>query len=206
MPGFVRQDIDDTAKQSVAFGVIKVCLFIFTYVSEHISFPRSLKLRFKPYFYTYQFLCSGSVSPYTQSILRRRVLLPELYDLMQHLGELLVRHADESIRSQCSALTVTFLLVYPLAQKRMQEQMEFLINNLTYEMPRYMLGCLSVYGIPYLPSVVFRINFYNYPQWSIGRFKHDTGNKSTIPSGDAGSIRRAHVFAVGRAARLRTYT
>jgi U3 small nucleolar RNA-associated protein 20 len=68
-----------------------------------------------------------------KSLLARRVMLPELYDLMQRVASLLIRSQDAVTQQHCAHLIVTFVLNYPLGAKRMQQQLEFFINQLEYE-------------------------------------------------------------------------
>lgn len=93
--GFVTFDLEDSSKQSVAFGVIK-------------------------------------------SILSRKIILPELYDLMQRIGSILVKSDSDFVREQSIALYCNFLIQYPLAEKRRKQSVEFLVNNVTFEWPRYL--------------------------------------------------------------------
>ena len=59
--------------------------------------------------------------------------MPEIYDLLQHLGELLIRDANAETRDQCSLLLVKFLITFPLSEKRRKQHIEFLINNISFE-------------------------------------------------------------------------
>ncbi len=47
------------------------------------------------------------------SLLARRVLLPEMYDAMQRVGQLLIRAEDPVTQRHCAQLLVTFVLRYP---------------------------------------------------------------------------------------------
>jgi U3 small nucleolar RNA-associated protein 20 len=47
------------------------------------------------------------------SLLARRVLLPEMYDAMLRVGQLLIRAEDPVTQRHCAQLLVTFVLRYP---------------------------------------------------------------------------------------------
>lgn len=68
-----------------------------------------------------------------RSILRRQVMLPEVYDLMRVVQRTMMRSFHPSVRQQCRTALLTFLLSYPLARVKLDEHFSFLIANLTYE-------------------------------------------------------------------------
>lgn len=65
-------------------------------------------------------------------ILNRRLMAPEVYDLARRLGTLAVQHTAGHIRSACRRMLSTFLLHYPLGDKRMEQQISFFVDNLNY--------------------------------------------------------------------------
>lgn len=65
-------------------------------------------------------------------ILARRFMAPEVYDLASRLGTLSVQHAASHIRSSCRQMLGMFLLHYPLGNKRMEQQITFFVDNLSY--------------------------------------------------------------------------
>ena len=64
-------------------------------------------------------------------ILGRRFVLAELYDLVLVLGEMLLQSPSESVRSTCAKLFLTFLMHYPLGERRVQQHFNFLVTNLS---------------------------------------------------------------------------
>eukprot|EP01135_Chromosphaera_perkinsii_P004611 Nk52_evm4s292 gene=Nk52_evmTU4s292 len=76
-----------------------------------------------------------------KAIVGRKMVIPEIYDLMKKISDLMVRSQVNSIRQLCSQVFLQFLLDYPLGQKRLQTHMLFLLKNLAYE---YQTGRESV--------------------------------------------------------------
>ncbi|KAG6399207.1 hypothetical protein SASPL_140683 [Salvia splendens] len=68
-----------------------------------------------------------------KAIIHRKLLVPEIYDLVQIVAEMMVQSQDEPIRKKCSKILLQFLLGYQLSQKRLQEHLDFLLANLSYE-------------------------------------------------------------------------
>jgi U3 small nucleolar RNA-associated protein 20 len=70
-----------------------------------------------------------------KAIVGRKLVVPEMYDLMVRVGQLMVRSQDTSVRQLCSQTLLQFLLDFPLGQRRLQQHLEFLASNLAYEHP-----------------------------------------------------------------------
>jgi len=68
-----------------------------------------------------------------KAIVRRKLLVPDLYDLVTRVARLMVTSQALLIRQQCSQLFLQFLLDYPLGAKRLQQHLDFLVANLSYE-------------------------------------------------------------------------
>eukprot|EP00271_Cylindrocystis_brebissonii_P004463 TRINITY_DN1612_c2_g3_i1.p1 TRINITY_DN1612_c2_g3~~TRINITY_DN1612_c2_g3_i1.p1 ORF type:complete len:2175 (-),score=483.44 TRINITY_DN1612_c2_g3_i1:572-6958(-) len=68
-----------------------------------------------------------------RAIVGRRLLAPELYDLMTRVGEVLVHSQAPGVRQLCSQTLLVFLLDYPLGPRRLQQHIDFMITNLGYE-------------------------------------------------------------------------
>uniref|UniRef100_K3WHG9 Uncharacterized protein n=1 Tax=Globisporangium ultimum (strain ATCC 200006 / CBS 805.95 / DAOM BR144) TaxID=431595 RepID=K3WHG9_GLOUD len=67
-----------------------------------------------------------------KSIIASRLVIPEVYDVMLRVGELLVQSDAQSARSNCASIYLTFLLEYPLGPKRVTHHLTFLVNNLSF--------------------------------------------------------------------------
>jgi U3 small nucleolar RNA-associated protein 20 len=62
-----------------------------------------------------------------------RVMLPEIYDLMEQMLDLIVLSHKRGIREAASASVISFLLHYPLGKKRFQTHLKKFIVNCSYE-------------------------------------------------------------------------
>lgn len=67
-----------------------------------------------------------------KAIIASRLVIPEVYDVMLRVGELLVQSDAQSARGNCAAIYLSFLLEYPLGPKRITHHLTFLLNNLSY--------------------------------------------------------------------------
>lgn len=65
-----------------------------------------------------------------KAIVQRKLVVPEIYDLVQIVAELMVQSQDEPIRKKCSQILLQFLLGYHLSEKRLQQHFDLLLANL----------------------------------------------------------------------------
>uniref|UniRef100_A0A0D9V2B9 Uncharacterized protein n=1 Tax=Leersia perrieri TaxID=77586 RepID=A0A0D9V2B9_9ORYZ len=70
-----------------------------------------------------------------KAIVKRKLVSPEIYDIVVKIGELMVTTQTESIRQQCIQILLQFFLNYPLSEKRLQQHIDFFLTNLSYEHP-----------------------------------------------------------------------
>ncbi|KAL0366725.1 UNVERIFIED_CONTAM: Small subunit processome component 20 [Sesamum radiatum] len=68
-----------------------------------------------------------------KAIVHRKLVVPEIYDIVQIVAELMVQSQLEPIRKKCSQILLQFLLGYHLSEKRLQQHLDFLLANLRYE-------------------------------------------------------------------------
>ncbi|KAM3330839.1 hypothetical protein ACQJBY_027135 [Aegilops geniculata] len=68
-----------------------------------------------------------------KAIVKRKLVSPEIYDIVVGIGELMVTTQTESIRQQCMQILLQFFLNYPLSGKRLQQHIDFFLTNLSYE-------------------------------------------------------------------------
>ena len=66
-------------------------------------------------------------------MLQRKLVIPEVYDIMTRVQEMMVRSQTASIRQLCSSVLLQFLLDYPVGNKRLQQHLHFIITNLSYQ-------------------------------------------------------------------------
>jgi U3 small nucleolar RNA-associated protein 20, C-terminal/U3 small nucleolar RNA-associated protein 20, N-terminal len=67
------------------------------------------------------------------TVVRRKFLTPDIYDLSRRLAELMVQSETASVRSRCSTLLLDFLITYPLSAKRFRQHLDAIVRNLAYE-------------------------------------------------------------------------
>jgi len=65
-----------------------------------------------------------------KGIVSRKLVVPEIYDLVTRVAELMVTSQMEPIRKKCSKILLQFLLDYRLSEKRLQQHLDFLLSNL----------------------------------------------------------------------------
>ncbi|GMF14045.1 unnamed protein product [Phytophthora lilii] len=67
-----------------------------------------------------------------KAIVNSRLVVSEVYDVMLRVGELLVQSDAPGARLNCATIYQTFLLEYPLGNKRLSRHLKFLVDNLSY--------------------------------------------------------------------------
>ena len=68
-----------------------------------------------------------------QAILQRKLVVPEVYDIMTKVQEMMVRSQSGPVRQLCSSVLLQFLLDYPVGDRRLQQHLHFVITNLSYQ-------------------------------------------------------------------------
>ncbi|KAJ0262956.1 ARM repeat superfamily protein [Hirschfeldia incana] len=91
-----------------------------------IQFPMFVDLESDPSFVNLSLL---------KAIVKRNLVVPEIYDVAVQVSELLVKSQVESIRKKCKQILLQFLVHYTLSEKRLQQHVNFLLQNLKYEHP-----------------------------------------------------------------------
>ncbi|KAG0201811.1 U3 snoRNP protein [Mortierella sp. GBA30] len=67
-----------------------------------------------------------------RSIVSRQFVVPEMYDIMMNISEILVTSQSQQAREECRRALLQFLLDYPQGRGRLRNQMNFLVKNLSY--------------------------------------------------------------------------
>ncbi|KAH7288543.1 hypothetical protein KP509_31G030600 [Ceratopteris richardii] len=67
-----------------------------------------------------------------KAIVSRKLLVPELYDIINTVSKLMVTSHVPSIQQYCRQIMLQFLLDYPLGSRRLQQHLDFLVVNLSY--------------------------------------------------------------------------
>lgn len=89
-----------------------------------IQFPLFVDIERSP-----SFVCLSLL----KAIVNKKLVVPEIYDVVKRVAELMVTCQMEPIRKQCSQILLQFLLDYRLSEKRLQQHLDFLLVNLRYE-------------------------------------------------------------------------
>ncbi|KAL3687831.1 hypothetical protein R1sor_014140 [Riccia sorocarpa] len=67
-----------------------------------------------------------------KAIVGRKLLVPELYDMINRVQQLMVTSHLPPVRQLCSQILLQFLLDYPLGPKRLQQHLDYFITNIGY--------------------------------------------------------------------------
>ena len=79
-----------------------------------------------------------------KSIISRRHISPEFYDMMELILKLSVQSQNSSVRQQCGQIFMQFLIEYPIGKQRLEDHLKQMILNMKYE---YEEGRLSAIGL-----------------------------------------------------------
>ncbi|EXJ91355.1 hypothetical protein A1O1_04467 [Capronia coronata CBS 617.96] len=72
---------------------------------------------------------------FIRAVMARKVQLPEIYELVDKIGIMMVTNQTKSARDVARGVYVHFLLEYPQSSTRWSKQQKFLMKNLEYEYP-----------------------------------------------------------------------
>ena len=70
-----------------------------------------------------------------KAIVARRLVVPEVYDLMERVLKLMIKSQGASVQQSAGALGLQYLLGYPLGDRRLRHHLDFLVVNLEYQHP-----------------------------------------------------------------------
>lgn len=74
----------------------------------------------------------GMVFTFLKAVLARGVVLPEVYDIMDRVSNVMVTNQSKVTREACRAVYYQFLTAYPQGKDRLKKQFKFLVGNLQY--------------------------------------------------------------------------
>jgi U3 small nucleolar RNA-associated protein 20 len=77
----------------------------------------------------------GVTFNFIKAVMARKLILPEVYDLADKIGIMMVTNRDRTARDTARGIYVHFLLQYPQKENRWAKQIKFLIKNLDYKYP-----------------------------------------------------------------------
>jgi U3 small nucleolar RNA-associated protein 20 len=79
-----------------------------------------------------------------RAIVDARVIVPEIYDLMNKMIEQIALSHRKGVRESCSTVIITFIIHYPLGVKRLSGHVKQLIQNTSYDFEEGRLSSLDV--------------------------------------------------------------
>ncbi|SCZ90492.1 BZ3500_MvSof-1268-A1-R1_Chr1-3g02022 [Microbotryum saponariae] len=74
----------------------------------------------------------GTLFQLLRSIMARKFVAPEIYDLMDKVAEMLVTNQSSGVREVCRSIYLQFLLDYPQGRGRLKTSLTFLTKNLSF--------------------------------------------------------------------------
>ena len=83
----------------------------------------------------------ASVFAMLRAIVARKFIVPDIYDLMERVSEIMVTNQSPQVQELCRGVFLQFLLDYPQGKGRLRTTMSFLAKNTAYT---YESGRLSV--------------------------------------------------------------
>jgi U3 small nucleolar RNA-associated protein 20 len=74
----------------------------------------------------------GVAFNFIESVLIRKIVIPEVYEIIDQIAKIMVTNQTQSVRDKCRKLYFLFLMEYPQGQGRLKKQLKFLVENVTY--------------------------------------------------------------------------
>ncbi|KAK3092199.1 U3 snoRNP protein, partial [Teratosphaeriaceae sp. CCFEE 6253] len=75
----------------------------------------------------------GTTYKFLRAVLGRKIVITEVYEIMDDIGKVLVTNPDRSIRESARSAYLQFVLDYPQGKDRWSKQTTFLLENLRYQ-------------------------------------------------------------------------
>ncbi|KAK4555996.1 U3 snoRNP protein [Recurvomyces mirabilis] len=75
----------------------------------------------------------GVIYKFLRAVLGRKIVITEVYELMDEMGKVMVTNPDRSIRESARSVYLQFIMDYPQGKDRWTKQAGFLVENLRYE-------------------------------------------------------------------------
>ena len=79
-----------------------------------------------------------------RSLISRQIVLLQLFELMETVRSVMLTSHHPSTRQQCRSVYLHFLTNYPMATKKLEEQLDFLLANVRYEFATGRESCVEV--------------------------------------------------------------
>ncbi|KAJ7475832.1 armadillo-type protein [Mycena latifolia] len=88
----------------------------------------------------------ASVFIMLRAIVGRKFVVPEIYDVMEKVADIMVTSQSPQVQELCRSVLLQFLLDYPQGKGRLRNQMTFLAKNLSYEFESGRKSVLELLG------------------------------------------------------------
>ncbi|KAJ6262575.1 U3 small nucleolar RNA-associated protein [Drechslerella dactyloides] len=75
----------------------------------------------------------GLTFNFLKAVLSRRILVPEVYDVIDEVSKIMIQNHSKGVRESCRGLYFQFLMEYPQSRKKLDKHLSFLVANLEYE-------------------------------------------------------------------------
>lgn len=138
LPVFIRQTIDIIRQTGSTDS--EVVQNAFRSLSIIIRDQPSAQVKEKDLIFILELLSPDLEEPERQTavftmlraIVSRKFVVPEIYDLMDKVSEVMVTSQAKQVQELCRGVLLQFLLDYPQGKGRLRNQMTFLAKNLSY--------------------------------------------------------------------------
>jgi U3 small nucleolar RNA-associated protein 20 len=99
---------------------------------------------------------NSTAFPLIRAIVEAKVLIPEIYDLLEKLLEQTVLSHRKTVRESASSTITNYVLTYPLGDKRLASHIKQFVKNCSYEYEEGRLSALNLLEtiVKLLPSTV----------------------------------------------------
>ncbi len=88
----------------------------------------------------------ASVFAMLRAIVARKFIVPEIYDLMERVSEVMVTNQSPQVQELCRSVLLQFLLDYPQGKGRLRTTMSFLAKNTAYTYESGRVSVLELLG------------------------------------------------------------
>ncbi|KAI0060580.1 hypothetical protein BV25DRAFT_946008 [Artomyces pyxidatus] len=138
LPVFIRQTIDIVKQTgSTESEVVQTA---FKSLAVIIRDKSNAEVKEKDLVYLLELLSPDMEEPTRQAavfamlraIVARKFVVPEIYDAMDRVSEIMVTNQAAQVQELCRGVLLQFLLDYPQGKGRLRNQMTFLAKNLSY--------------------------------------------------------------------------
>ncbi|KAH3901068.1 Utp20p SCDLUD_002542 [Saccharomycodes ludwigii] len=89
----------------------------------------------------------GLAFNFLKALVAKHVMLPELYDVMDTVSEIMVANHSEEIRDVSRSVFYQFLVEYDQSRGRLEKKFKFLVSNLEYPSPAGKQSVMELIGL-----------------------------------------------------------